>query len=69
MTRQEVLRGLDCLITNNVDCINCPYALKKFCPELIAIDAKKLLIEDQRIIKEYEKANSFLAAHGWTWDS
>ena len=43
--REKVMTGLECLITNSVDCSTCPYAVDGFCPELVAKDAMALLKE------------------------
>ena len=64
---EDVIKGLQCLITNDIECSTCPYAVDKFCPELVAKDAMELLERQHRIIKMYQKADSFLATHGWRW--
>ena len=45
--REKVMTGLECLITNSVDCSTCPYAVDGFCPELVAKDAMELLKEQE----------------------
>lgn len=35
---------------------------------LMACNALALLKEQERIIKQYQKADGFLFAHGWKWE-
>ena len=50
---KKVLTGLECLITDEVPCKECPYDKKRsYCIKSIAIDAKKLIEELQKRIEE-----------------
>jgi hypothetical protein len=44
--REKVIRGLECLITNDVDCDGCPYINSGYCTKAIAKDALELLKEE-----------------------
>ena len=46
--REKVIRGLECLITNDVDCDGCPYINDGYCINAIAKDALKLLKEQEQ---------------------
>lgn len=51
--REKVLTGLECLITDEVPCKECPYDKKRsYCIKSIAIDAKRLIEEQQKLIDE-----------------
>lgn len=39
----KVIKGLECLITNDVDCDGCPYINNGYCINAIAKDALELL--------------------------
>jgi len=50
---EKVLIGLECLITDEVPCKECPYDRKhSYCIKSIAIDAKRLIEEQQKLIDE-----------------
>ena len=68
MDREKVVKGLECLITDNVPCDGCSYNWSDYCIKNVASDALDLLKEQERIIKQYQKADGFLFAHGWKWE-
>lgn len=35
--------------------------------EQILLDAVAIIIEQEEVIEQYHKADSFLDAHGWKW--
>lgn len=47
MDREKTLKGLECLITNEVPCEECPYMGSGYCLMNIAKDAKDLLKEQE----------------------
>lgn len=50
--REKVLTGLECLIADKVPCKECPYRKRSYCIKSIAIDAKRLIEEQQKLIGE-----------------
>lgn len=55
--REKVLKGLECLITNETPCEGCPYNGSRYCMKNIAKDARELLKEQEpiapKLIKMY----------------
>ena len=52
--REKVLTGLECLITDEVPCKECLYDKKRsYCIKSIALDAKRLIEEQQKLICDY----------------
>ena len=55
--REKVLKGLECLITNETPCEGCPYNGSGHCMKNIAKDARELLKEQEpiapKLIKMY----------------
>ena len=49
--REKVIRGLECLITNDVDCDGCPYINNGYCINAIANDALELLKNQEPEVK------------------
>lgn len=50
---EKVLTGLKCLITDEVPCKDCPYSKRRsYCIKSIAIDAKRLIEEQQKLIDD-----------------
>lgn len=50
---EKVFTGLECLITDMVPCNECPYDKKRsYCIKSIALDAKRLIEEQQKLIDE-----------------
>ena len=47
--REKVIMGLDCLITNEVPCDECPYYGSGYCTKNIAADALALLREQEAV--------------------
>lgn len=45
--REKVLKGLECLITNETPCEGCPYNGSGYCLKNIAEDARELLKEQE----------------------
>ncbi len=45
--REKVLKGLECLITNETPCEGCPYNGSGYCLRNIAKDARELLKEQK----------------------
>ena len=76
MDREKVIKGLECCIRHGenaeVGCgrkDECPYEQNGLkCWLDLNRDALSLLKEQDRIIKQYQKADSFLFAHGWKWE-
>ena len=70
--RAKVIKGLKKCSIDDVDCKRCPYNgegnQKYGCETVMQRDALKLLKEQERIIKQYQKADGFLFAHGWKWE-
>ena len=70
---EKVLIGLK-LCTSQSICETCPYYhdcwddtdSENAVP--LMRDALELLKEQDKIIAEYHKADSFLATHGWRWE-
>jgi len=71
MDREKVAYGLRCMCYGDVECKECPYARNGSgwhdCRSNCAKDAIAMLKYQERIIKLYEKAESFLHSHGWDW--
>ena len=63
--REKTLKGLECLITNEVPCEGCPYYGSGYCLRNIAKDAMELLKKQESLLEEYHKADGFLTLHGW----
>ena len=53
--REKVLTGLECLIADKVPCKECPYRKHSYCIKSIAIDAKRLIEEQQKRQESDEK--------------
>ena len=59
----------------NQDCSEtCPYgkgtakvSVSAICQENLMADAFNLLKEQEAVIEQYRKADTFLEAHGWKW--
>ena len=49
---KKVLKGLECLITNEVPCGGCPYTESGYCVKNIAEDALELLKEQEPVKPE-----------------
>lgn len=47
--RENVLKGLECLITNETPCEGCPYNESGYCVKNIAKDARELLQEQDAV--------------------
>ena len=47
--REKTLKGLECLITNEVPCEGCPYCGSGYCLRNIAKDAMELLKEQEAV--------------------
>ena len=45
---EQVMKGLECCVVRNIDCISCPYYEKAYCVEVDAFD----LIKRQKAEKE-----------------
>ena len=59
--------GLDCELNDAYK--DCPYrGCETGCVVTIAKDAIALLKEQEAIIKQYHRADGFLAVHGWKWE-
>ena len=71
--RGKVLRALkQHLLAPDVDeCEACPYGELSGleCVRQLYRDVVELINEQDKIIEQYHKADSFLAAHGWKWES
>ena len=69
---EKVIKGLECctFILGKRKCNECPY--QKDLPDngcyQLQDDFHALLKEQDRIIKQYQKADGFLFAHGWKWE-
>ena len=50
--REKVIKGLECLITDDVPCDGCSYNGSGYCIKNIASDALDLLKEQQKLIDE-----------------
>ena len=76
MDREKVIKGLEHCIreSEHIDdnpCDGCPYFVSdQYGCERTQMekDAIALLQEQERIIKQYQKADGFLFAHGWKWE-
>ena len=72
--REKVKKGLECHKIdemNRINCSDCPYGEEKMmkeCLNNLHDDALALLEKQERIIKQYQKADGFLFAHGWKWE-
>lgn len=53
--REKVVKGLECLITNEVPCEGCPYNGSGYCLRNITKDAMDLLKEQEQTINKLEK--------------
>ena len=68
---EKVLNGLECCSNAmGEDCDNCPYKVEyDVCGiDYLQRDAIELLKEQEAIIEQYHKADTFLDSHGWKWD-
>jgi len=69
--REKVIKGLEVCVDRDpgkYTCDQCPYENDgNDCEIHLTHDAIDLLKEQERIIKLYEKAESFLHSHGWDW--
>lgn len=60
MDREKVIKGLECLITNEVPCDGCPYYGFGYCIKNIAADALALLREQETtFVKEEDRTNHY----------
>ena len=71
--REKVIKGLEHCSreSEHIDdnpCEGCPYLEKESCIGNIHKDALALLKEQEEIIKQYHKADTFLDVHGWKWE-
>ena len=69
--REKVINGLrsHARWEQGYGCKKCDYSESGGgCSEVLAMDALALLEEQERIIKQYQKADGFLFAHGWKWE-
>ena len=64
---ETVIKGLECCKTY-ATCNKCPYNGEERNCNSLRREALTLLKEQQRIIEQYRKADTFLEAHGWKWD-
>ena len=69
---EKVIKGLEiCIrVKDNEKCPDeCPYR-KDICYGTAGLmaDALSLLKEQNEVIQEYKKADTFLDAHGWKWE-
>lgn len=69
---ERVIKGIQChkygmcAVDNNE---TCPYwGCDDRCSSELLSDALSLLEQQQETIKQYQKADSFLYAHGWKWE-
>jgi hypothetical protein len=62
--REKVLRGLECLITNETPCEGCPYNGSGYCLKNIAKDARELLKEQEPV---EAKTMGESKSHGAWW--
>ena len=72
MDREKVIKGLEICKERNYCCPACPYydvdaEMGCHSNELMA-DALAMLKEQEAIIEQYHKADTFLEAHGWKWE-
>ena len=65
MDREKVIKTLIDALTAKE---NYPWAKAEMSFEFIEM-LLELLKEQERIIKQYQKADGFLFAHGWKWES
>lgn len=63
--REKVIMGLECLITNEVDCDGCPYneGENSSCLRNIAKDALELLKEQKQALKR-----EYMRGYDKAWD-
>ena len=68
MTENDVIKGLStCLYESG--CNNCPFHIfGEACKDRLMNSAIYHMEQMQKIIREYQKADLFLAAHGWKWE-
>lgn len=60
MDREKVIKGLECLITNEVPCDGCPYYGSGYCIKNIAADALALLREQETTwVREEDRTNHY----------
>lgn len=73
MNIEKVFYGLRCMCYGDVECKECHYAKDGSgwhdCRSNCAKDALAMLKEQEGIIKQYQKADGFLFAHGWKWEN
>ena len=74
--KEKVLRGWDrcskCLYPSVFDqqFKDCEYTMGMYCrKDKLISETVKLLKEQDAIIEQYRRADGFLAAHGWKWES
>ena len=75
--REKVINGVGHCFHGQECCgdIECPYYIEHLsdsccleeCQENLKADVIALLKEQEGIIKQYQKADGFLFAHGWKW--
>lgn len=53
--REKVMKGLECLITNETPCEGCPYNGSGYCMKNIAKDARELLKEQEPRVMTLEE--------------
>ena len=63
---EKVIKALE--TCRKTDCANCEYNTEVCLIDEMISDALALLKEQERIIKQYQKADGFLFAHGWKWE-
>lgn len=71
MTTDELIQTLrKCVSPLNRKCDDCPHKKTAYpvCAEYLMNDAAYKLEEQDKIIKQYQKADCFLAAHGGEWE-
>ncbi len=70
MDSKKVIKGIDICLQRFHCGKDCPYYndAKIGCEEQLREDTLALLKEQERIIKQYQKADGFLLAHGWKWE-
>ena len=74
---EKVIKGLE-YCTTHYNCrnkaSNCPFiddckTIEDATGNTLMRDALELLKEQDAIIEQYHKADAFLEAHGWKWES
>ena len=64
--RENVIKALVNCVRNGV-CINCEYEEHVACKTCLMADALAMLKEQEAVIEQYRRADSF-SAHGWKWE-